>query len=269
MTPPVTLTQVDTIQTLGGFGVTLNGTPVRRWQAGRARQLFQLLLTHHGRPIPKADLIGALWSDSPARTPEVSLKVAVCALRRIITEAGTPHGAGGLRIVSHPAGYALETGATFIDVEEFEHLVTRAHALDALGRPAKAADHYRRAVRVYTGPYLPESRASWAMIRRERLQDALLHALGRLAEDAELHGDQLAVRNLHQRILEIDPCREESYRALMRHHARARQPSRVQHWYLTCIAQLSDRLGLEPDRQTRSLFYEAMSGNPEALHRAS
>ncbi|MFF7633257.1 BTAD domain-containing putative transcriptional regulator [Kitasatospora sp. NPDC008050] len=268
MTAQGTLTPPNSIQTLGGFRVTLNGTPVQRWRAGRARQLFQLLLAHHGRPIPKADLISAVWGDSPARSPEVSLKVAVCILRGIIAETGTPNGdGGGIRIVSHPASYSLEADSTFIDVEEFESLVAQATALDALGRRAEAADHYRRAVHLYTGPYLPEGRESWAMIRRERLQDALLHALGWLADDAELRGDQLAVHDLHQRILEVDPCREESYRALMRYHARARQPSRVQRWYIACATQLSDRLGLEPDRQTRSLFYKAMSGNPEPLHR--
>lgn len=65
--------------------------------------------------------------------------------------------------------------------------------------------------------------------------------------------------NLHQRMLEIDPCREASYRALMRYHASAQQPSRVEHWYLTCVEQLQTRLGLEPDAETRRLFYEAIS----------
>jgi len=251
------------VQTLGDFVVTVCGTQIRRWKAGRARQLFQYLLANSGRPVPRTTLIEAIWGESAARCPDVSLKVAVCMLRSILAEVDDPAEDGrspSLRIVSHPASYALETDDTFVDVDQFERAIAVGESIEITGNNDQASRYYRRAVDLYTGPYLPECNEPWAMIRRERLQDSLLHALDQLAMDSEQRGDQIETFNLHQRMLEIDPCREASYRALMRYHASAQQPSRVEHWYLTCVEQLQTRLGLEPDSQTRRMFYEAMSG---------
>jgi two-component SAPR family response regulator len=250
------------IQTLGGFAVTVSGTQIRRWKAGRARQLFQFLLANSGRPVPRSTLIDVIWGDSAARCPDVSLKVAVCMLRSVLAEVEDPDDSRSpsLRIVSHPASYALETDDTFVDVDEFEREIALGGARETTGKDDEACLCYRRAIDLYTGPYLPECDESWATIRRERLQDSLLHALDQLAAEAEHRGEQLETFNLHQRMLEIDSCREASYRALMRYHASAQQPSRVEHWYQTCVEQLQTKLGLEPDSQTRQVFYEAMSG---------
>lgn len=251
------------IQTLGGFVVTVCGRQIRRWKAGRARQLFQFLLANSGRPVPRSTLIDVIWGDSAARCPDVSLKVAVCMLRSVLAEVEDPDddaGSPSLRIVSHPASYALETDDTFVDVDEFEREIALGVARETTGHDGEASQCYRRAIDLYTGPYLPECDESWATIRRERLQDSLLHALDQLAAESEQRGDQLETFNLHQRMLEIDSCREASYRALMRYHASAKQPSRVEHWYMTCVEQLQTKLGLEPDSQTRQVFYEAMSG---------
>jgi DNA-binding SARP family transcriptional activator len=258
-------TQPNRVRALGGFTVIVNGTPIQRWKAGRARQLFQLLLANRGHPVPRHALIEAIWGDSTARCPEVSLKVAVCTLRRILAEAhqqggGAADEPAGIRIESHPASYSLQTSDTFIDVDEFERLTNAGMVQEAAGRLDEACEQYRQAVQLYAGPYLPECHESWATVRRERLQDSLLHALDQLAAQSEHSGDDIAVLDLHQRMLDIDPCREDSYRALMRYHAVARQPSRVEHWYHTCVEQLQSRLGLEPDRETRRVFYEAVSG---------
>jgi two-component SAPR family response regulator len=258
-------TQRNRVRALGGFAVMVNGTPIQRWKAGRARQLFQLLLANRGTPVPRHALIEAIWGDSSARCPEVSLKVAVCTLRRILTEAHQQGGGAegepaGIRIESHPSSYSLQTVDTFIDVDEFEAAINDAMALEAAGEDDAACERYQQAVTLYAGPYLPECHESWATVRRERLQDSLLHALDQLAARSEHSGDDVTVLDLHQRMLDIDPCREDSYRALMRYHAVARQPSRVEHWYHTCVEQLESRLGLEPDRETRRVFYEAVNG---------
>ena len=251
------------VQALGGFAVTVRGKQIHRWKAGRARQLVQFRLAHSGQPVPRTTLIEAIWGESAARCPEVSLKVAVCMLRSILAEVNDPDDRGCpqcLRSVSHPGSYALETDDTYVDVDEFERAIDLGTAVETTGDNDRTGHYYRQAVDLYTGPYLPECTEPWAMIRRERLQDSLLHALDQLAADSEQRGEQLEMFNLHQRMLEIDPCREASYRALMRYHASAQQPSRVEHWYLTCVEQLESRLGLEPDSETRRLFYEAISG---------
>jgi two-component SAPR family response regulator len=254
----------DRIEALGRFSVTVAGAPIESWRGGRSRRLFQYLLTHAGQLIAKHTLIQAVWGDSSARSPDVALKVAVCMLRNVLVDAHR-RGRGRGRepaiwIVSGGGGYGLRLGDVDVYVTLLEQALLSADGHLHAGRLAEAEYELESAVALYRGAYLPECDASWATVRRERLADRVLAALTELAARAGTRGDQPRVLELHQRMLDIDPCREESYRVLMRWHGAASQPSRVQHWYLACAEQLRTRLDLEPDGQTRDLFYEAVRG---------
>ncbi|WP_409492266.1 BTAD domain-containing putative transcriptional regulator [Amycolatopsis sp. cmx-11-12] len=256
--------RVTTVRTLGQFSVAINGIRIERWRAGRARQLFQCLLTEAGKPVSKATLIDAVWGDSSARSPDVSLKVAVYNLRNLINDAHRlGHGTGRptLSIDLHRTGYSLTTNGAIVDVTDFERALDDGARAAKAGLDQQASRHYRTAVDLYTGSYLPECQDVWAMIRREQLKDRLLGAIQELTLQAQRDGDRTVIPELHQRMLQIDPCREESYRELMRWHARANQPSRVMHWYSTCTNQLRTQLGIEPDRSTRQLYYDAVRGD--------
>ncbi|CAM3822200.1 BTAD domain-containing putative transcriptional regulator [Kibdelosporangium persicum] len=253
-----------TVRTLGQFSVVINGIRIERWRAGRARQLFQCLLTEAGKPVSKATLIDSVWGDSTARSPDVSLKVAVYHLRNLITDAHRRgHGSGRpqLWIDLHRNGYSLTASEAVIDVDDFERALDAGARAAKAGREREVRRHYRTAVDLYTGSYLPECQDVWAMVRREQLKDRLLGAIDELTLLARRDGDRTVMPELHQRMLQIDPCREESYRELMRWHAGANQPSRVMHWYFTCANQLRTQLGIEPDRSTRQLFYDAVRGD--------
>src|SRR3954466_3286323 len=145
------------VRTLGHFEVVVNGTEIRRWRAGRARALFQFLLTEAGRPVCKSTLIDAVWGNSAGRSPETSLKVAVYNLRAAISEA---YGdclptSPGLWITSHRGSYALSCAGAEVDVDELDRLLDAGAVAAVEGRVSLAAHHYRRAVDFYHGSYLP------------------------------------------------------------------------------------------------------------------
>jgi len=266
MTDQPAQARANRIRMLGDFEVVLNGVRIERWRAGRSRTLFQYLLANLGTPVSRAALIDAVWGESTARRPEISLKVAVCALRSMLSEVHShgvtaPHSPPSVWLVSRASGYSLEVSDAHIDVREFEKALDQASARKYQGREDEALDLLRHAVAVNGGPYLPDCAAPWAAMYRERLQDGLLNALAALAEAALRRGDRMEELELHQRMLTVDPCREESYRALMRWHAQAGQLSRVQDWYLTCVEQLRGRLGVDAAAQTRRAFYEAIGGH--------
>jgi two-component SAPR family response regulator len=249
----------NVIQTLGTFRVVVNGTEITRWQAGRGQLLFQYLLTHHGHRVAKHVLIDAIWGDSRAKSPDIALRVAICTLRRVLAQAyagSRPQ----VSISSYGSSYALDLDGITVDIEEFERMTSAAARLEAAAEPAAATALNQAAVTLYAGPYLPGCGTNWAAIRRERVKDRMLGALSQLAAEAKRNGDGLAVFELHQKMLEVDPCREESYRELMLWHAAQRQPVRVQNWYHACAEQLRTRLGLDPGSQTRRLLYDAISG---------
>jgi DNA-binding SARP family transcriptional activator len=208
--------------------------------------------------VTKQALIDAVWGDSRAKSPDIALKVAICTLRRLLSQAYAGD-QPGITINSCGSSYALDLGGMTVDVEEFERMTSEAAALEAAAEAAAAARLNEAAVMLYAGPYLPGCGTNWAAIRRERVKDRMLGALSQLAAEAKRKGDRLAVFELHQKMLEVDPCREESYRELMLWHAVERQPLRVQNWYHACAEQLRTRLGLDPGSQTRRLLYDAIS----------
>lgn len=260
--------EIHRVRTFGGFEVSINGVEITRWQAGRARALFQFLLTHADVMLSKETLIEAIWGESNSRSPETSLKVAIYTLRRILDKASNEAGvenARPFRIVSGNGGYQLVVENTRIDFQEFRAAVDRGRHLERLGREAQACDQYRRAVGIYLGPYLQDCKDSWAILQRERLQDDFLHAMDRLSTAAERMGDYESVILLNQRMLEIDPCREESYCALMRCHARKHQLARVRDWYGVCVQQFRTHLGMEPDKRTTRVFHAAIRGRLDPI----
>ncbi|WP_409492243.1 BTAD domain-containing putative transcriptional regulator [Amycolatopsis sp. cmx-11-12] len=249
----------STVHTLGGFRLTLNGVPVEHWKGGLTKALFQHLLSNLERPVSRTALIEALWGESSATKPAAGLKVAVHTLRQLFTEA-PPAGPDDPRlwISFQDAGYALHAENLWIDVHEFEKAVTEAIRLERDGDPAAAAVRYNQAVQLYKGPYLPESDDPWATSRRERFKNMQLQVLTRLAAHSYERGDLQEVLVSQHRMLEIDPCREESYQELMRCHALLHQPSRVQDWFATCVHQMATRLAVEPGAATRAAYHEAL-----------
>ena len=86
-----------TVRMLGDFELIVEGISIDRWKAGRARELLQFLLANQGRPLSRYDLIDSVWEDSDARAPENALKVAIHALRKLLSDAhkdGTRGGQG-------------------------------------------------------------------------------------------------------------------------------------------------------------------------------
>jgi len=250
---------------LGGFEIVLNGIGIERWRAGRAKALLQYMLANVGRPISRGELIENVWQESAASAPATALKVAVHSLRQMLGEIevrGARERAAGqarLAILSHNSGYLLVASGVPIDVQDFDRAVNRALRCERAGDEVAAIDSYRAAVKEYRGAYLPHCPDSWAAVERERLKDLSLHAFERLSANAEKQGDFSAVLELNHRMLKIDPCREESYRALMRCHARQGQLGRVRDWYHTCVHQLATRLDARPDAETQQAFRDLVS----------
>src|SRR5690606_15394594 len=67
------------VQTLGRFVVWRGATPVAssEWRRDKARQIFQLLLTHRGQWFYREQIVEHLWPHLPAEAAERDFKVAL------------------------------------------------------------------------------------------------------------------------------------------------------------------------------------------------
>lgn len=250
--PPVT------VSCLGSFQFVVEGREIGGWRSSKARSLFQYLIAHRGRPIPRDTLIQALWPDPDAIAAGTSLKVAVHALRQVLSQAN--HGAAYLTILAHDCGYQLSAPQLWVDVEEFEHCYALGRAFESQGRVAQARALYTRAVDLYRGDFLEELIDDWPMFRREALKDQYLFVLSCLAKAAVESGDYQSGVVRCQQLLARDRCREDAYRLLMICHARLGQRSRVRRWYELCVQTLRTELDCDPEPETEQVFRQACEG---------
>jgi DNA-binding SARP family transcriptional activator len=244
------------IQTLGGFQLWRDDEPVppQAWKTQKTRTLFTILLTHRDRVLTQDQLIEWLWPHLTPDSARNSLQVAISHLRRLL-EPGLQRPADSCFVRTEPAGYCLDTShACWVDADAFEASYRQGVAAQQRGDRSGALAHYRAALTQYHGDYLPdEPYADWAIAERERLREVYLDLLERQAELSADMADYPAAIQACQRILEQDPCRERTYRRLMRYHYLAGDRAAALAVYDRCRQVLADELGVEPLAQTQAL----------------
>src|SRR5438105_1455028 len=247
------------VRCLGQLSVQIGQARVNKWRSGKARALFEYLITHRGHATARDTLIEVLWPDPDAAAAGVSLKVAVHALRQILAELNKSGDGPCLTVEAQDAGYQLIASDAWLDVEEFEECCSIAARLDADDRPTDALKFYEYACELYGGDFLCESFDEWAVFRRESLKDQYLFALARVADAAVESGDYRGCIMRCRELLEIDRYREDTFRTLMICHSRLGQPGRVRRWYELCVQVLRDELDVEPSLETVHAYERAMS----------
>lgn len=246
------------VRGLGGFELVIDGRPVERWRAGKARDLLQFLLLRTSKMVPSETLCDALWPDPPqAANARSSLKVAVHTLRRILAEHIRPAGSTerpALALLTCPGGYLLEANNLRVDFERFDQLIDRGHKAEINGDDSTARECYCEAVEIYAGDFLSGLDAEWVSVQREWLRSRYLYALQKLSEQDLAIGDHLAVLRWCRLMLDAEPFHEGAYRALMVAHARLGQLGQVRRWYQLCASRLHGQLQTSPDPVTERTY---------------
>jgi DNA-binding SARP family transcriptional activator len=243
---------VISVRCFGNPTVEIHGVPVSSWRSTKAATLFYYLLDRRDRIVERATLIDALWPHENALAPEVSLKVAIHDLRRIITNVFGP--SSELTIETRSSGYLLRANDVWHDVAEFERTITEAGRLDARDSRAEALKRYRRAVRLYQGDFLVGVTGDWILRRRQALLDQYLLGVTLLAEGELAAGDYRSCISHCLAALDKDAFRERSYQLLMLCHAQLGQFGRVRAWHNLCEQTLHTTLGIRPSIETERLL---------------
>ncbi|MFJ2748400.1 BTAD domain-containing putative transcriptional regulator [Streptomyces sp. NPDC087297] len=241
------------VRFLGDFELTVNGTPVERWRAGKARGLFQYLVVHRGQMLTRDRLYASLWPGADAAAGS-SLKVAAHALRRVLDAHPDRPGDSGIRLVYRDFGYVLHITGLWSDLDRFQELVHTGLRASAAGDAPLARTRLRAALALYGGEFLRGESADWVVEQREYLRALALRALGVLRADAEAREDFVELIEVCRRTLEIDRHHEETYRALMAAHGRRGELACVRRWYELCARRMRDELAVAPEPETRRLL---------------
>src|SRR5690606_397405 len=139
---------------LGAFGLVRDGIPVpsATWQSKKARDLFRMLVTRRGRPLPRELAIERIWPDDADGDPSKAsskLSVALATVRAVLDpdkRFDSDH-----FVQADSESIRLDTSAVTVDVEQFlsgARLALEQHR----GGPAETAMVMLAAVEsAYTG----------------------------------------------------------------------------------------------------------------------
>ncbi|HSH01577.1 MAG TPA: BTAD domain-containing putative transcriptional regulator [Anaerolineae bacterium] len=250
--PPLTIT------TLGRFIIHQNNTPLPDtiWTRGKALTLFQYLLTHHGRMLPKERIVTDLWPALNANQAERDFKVALNAIGAAL-DPNRPARTLARYLSRQGSSYGLNPDETITtDAHQFEQTALQASQL-AEDDPTTAITLYRQALQPYHGPYLPDTLyEDWSTPRRETLETLFMTSATHLAN--LLLTTQAHVEAIHwcQQVLALDNCWEEAYRLMMRSYiAQNNRPAAIR-LYQKCKQTLSDELNLPPMPATQKLYQQ-------------
>jgi DNA-binding SARP family transcriptional activator len=245
------------LRALGNFQAWRGSVEITRkeWQREKARQLLQLLVTNRRRMLQKEQLVEMLWPGADADTATRDFKVALNALWGAL-EPNRAARSGSFYILRHGTAYGLNLASgLWLDVDEFEALVSRGLALSEKGQEDQAASALRRALDLYQGDYLQDlPYEDWCQDERERLQVLYLRAAEWLAQTALRQGDNEGCIHFCELILARDHCWEEAFRLLMQAYYRLGNRAMALRTYDKCAQNLQAELGVDPMPATVQLY---------------
>jgi DNA-binding SARP family transcriptional activator len=233
------------IQTLGGFRVVRDGTPVPRtaWQSKKARDLLKILVGKRGRSVSREYLMETLWPDEEPRKVANRFSVALATLRAVLDpdKRFDP----GHFVVADQNDARIDLDHLSVDVEVFFAQVAAGLEAQRAGDEAAVIDHLTRAESLYSGDFLEEDPyEDWSVGVREEARDSYTKVARALAERAIGRGDDEAAVRYLLRILERDAFDEQAYMELIGTLSTAGRHGEARRWYGVYSRQMEE-IGIE------------------------
>ncbi|MFQ5617017.1 MAG: bacterial transcriptional activator domain-containing protein, partial [Anaerolineales bacterium] len=142
----------------------------------------------------------------------------------------------------------------WLDVDTFEEKVKQGMAEPPASMTPAHAQALEEAQQLYSGELLEDCYGDWVFRERERLNLLYLNSLARLMRYHELHDHYNRSLGCGQKILAIDPLREQVHRHIMRLYLRNGQRALAAQQYEICRQVLADELGIRPMVETQALY---------------
>jgi LuxR family transcriptional regulator, maltose regulon positive regulatory protein len=222
------------------------------WRRERVRALLLVLVARGGGT--REELAGALWPDLDGPGGLRNLRVTLSYLVAVM-EPDRREGAPPFFVRSEGASLRLAShGWLVVDAREFDDLCDRAAEADRMGEPSGALESYRRALRLYHGPYLSDAGyEEWALPHRDRLSARFVAAAVRAGELTLAAGNPDEALRLAARALEAEPWAEDAHRLTVASHLARGDRAAARRAMHTCLAQLDD-LGVKPTEVTETVL---------------
>jgi two-component SAPR family response regulator/predicted negative regulator of RcsB-dependent stress response len=232
------------IRSLGKMSVKVSDRPLsgRDWRIQTARDLFYFLVSKPSGV--RKDVVGeTFWPGSSPEDLKLKFKNAVYRLRLAV---------GKDVVLFDNDTYQFNRG---LDYEDDAELFLKEIAIaERTGEEEPQMDHYRNALKLYKGDYLPDLDYDWVISRRENLRQVYVGAILKLSMMNLDRRDFTLALALSQRAIQYDPGLEEAHRLAMRAYAGTGNRAAITRQFMACRQVLLDEYGVEPSEETRKLF---------------
>jgi DNA-binding SARP family transcriptional activator len=225
----------------------------------RAFQVLAFLASSPGLQAGREELIEAVWPTEGEGTIERNFHPTLSHLRRALE--------GRRRAKDRPAPLLLRGGvyrlnpeiAWEIDVVELGRLAEEGRLRAGRGELAAAADAWRKAWKLYRGPFLPGHYEAWTVARRETYQRLYLDMLRDLGDLDIRLGNAEEAMDAYRTILVEDPLQERIHLAVIRLYAEQGRRDLVRRQYDHLCRLLLEELGVEPMPETTRDYHRLMA----------
>jgi DNA-binding SARP family transcriptional activator/predicted ATPase len=231
------------IKLFGKPRVEKAGRPISGFISAKAQALlFYLAAT--GCPHTREALAGLLWGEMPEAQASKNLRNALSNLRTLV---------GDFLLITREEAAFKRDADYGLDIEAFRSALTET-ANRAPGALANAVELYQGDF--LEGFYIPEALAfeEWMLGQRAILRGLMIQALHTLVSkhlESEEYAPGIDYAN---RLLALEPWREETHRHLMILLTRSRQRSAALAQYEICRRTLAGELGVQPMPETTALY---------------
>jgi DNA-binding SARP family transcriptional activator len=251
-------TAVLEVRLLGSFEVRVDGVPVTEWRGTRGRSVLRYLVARRRHACARDELLAEFWPDVAPAAARNRLQVAVSGLRRALARVCLAN------VIEYVDGeYRINPQLHLVvDVEQFEQRVASARTQERTGDVGQAAASCREAMRLYRGDFAADAPyEQWTQLPRESLRMTVGEALDRLSriEYAARRFDA-CIATAH-RMLDLDPCREDAHRLLMRCYAEQDRVYAALRQHELCIRVLRTTLQVSASRETTQLYHAIRAGS--------
>jgi ATP/maltotriose-dependent transcriptional regulator MalT/DNA-binding SARP family transcriptional activator len=236
------------ISALGKTQVKIGEHPVTlsAWRTQGVRDLF-FFIFQHDEGVTREEICDAFWPEADLQSVRLRFKNAIYRVR---------HALGPESITLMDEQYRFNRTLDYdFDVENFLQEIASAQAAR---ENSTRIQHYRNAVALYRGPYLPKMDYDWVLIQRESLNQKFNEAASNLVNLLIESEQYQQVITYTQRVIEIDPCSESAHRSAMTAFAALGDRAGVVRQYEKCKKLLLDDLGVKPSSQTETLYKTLM-----------
>lgn len=243
------------IQLCGRLTVRIRGQRIESALPGRqGRLLLAYLVAHRQRPLPRTELLDAVWPDSLPAAADAALNALLAKLRAAV-------GSGGI-VGKHDVQLLLPADA-WIDLEAAREGLHRAESAVSLQDWTGAWGPSRVALHIALRTFLSGYDAEWIDAIRRSVDDVLLRAHECVAVSGlALAGPELASADRSGRALvTLAPYRESGYRLLMQVLAKQGNVAEALLVYESLRQRLREELGANPAPATQALHLRLLEGH--------